>query len=334
MHYPLIGEVVRNQFGKGAEAVFLNFEKEAFAAASLGQVHRARLQSGEAVAVKLQYPGIVRTIDADFLSLSALLSPLRLGKDWESLKGQFEEIRRMLHQEVDYLQEAESTRLARELFQPEDGIVVPQIYPDYSGQRVLTTQLLDGLHLPEFLAAKPSQSTRNAFGTKLYISWHRMYFAGTPNADPHLGNYLFLSDGRLGLLDFGCVQHYNTEELELLRMANRMTFEDPSLAREFLPRVCGVTENDPQFNDYLQIMMECRDWMMEPMNTPSSFDFGDESHFQRGLNWFSHTVSRRITRAHPMYVSINRSIFGLKALLYRLGAQIDVREVIRQERNR
>src|SRR5450631_2067874 len=112
MHYPLIREVVRNEFGKESEEVFLNFEKEAFAAASLGQVHRARLKSGEPVAVKIQYPGMARTIDADFRNLSALVLPLRLGKDWEYAKAQFEEIRRMLTQEIDYLQEGEATRLA------------------------------------------------------------------------------------------------------------------------------------------------------------------------------------------------------------------------------
>ena len=147
MHYPLIREVVHNEFGKGAEDLFLGFEKEAFAAASLGQVHRAQLKSGEPVAVKIQYPGIARTIDADFRNLSALLLPLRLGKDWEFSKAQFEEIRRMLGQEVDYLQEAESTRLARDLFRAEDGIIVPQVFPEYSGKRVLTTDFIQGLHL-------------------------------------------------------------------------------------------------------------------------------------------------------------------------------------------
>jgi len=90
MHYPLIREVVRNEFGKDPEELFLSFEKEAFAAASLGQVHRARVKSGEAVAVKIQYPGIARTIDADFRNLAALMLPLRLGKDWEAAKAQFE----------------------------------------------------------------------------------------------------------------------------------------------------------------------------------------------------------------------------------------------------
>src|ERR1017187_418181 len=266
MHYALIREVVRNEFGKESEELFLSFEKEAFAAASLGQVHRARLKSGERVAVKIQYPGIARTIDADFRNLSALVLPLRLGKDWESVKAQFEEVRRMLNQEVDYLQEAESQRLARELFRPEDGIVVPRVYSEYSGKRVLTTDYVQGLHLPDYLATNPSQASRNAFGTKIYIAWMRMYYAFMPYADPHPGNYLFLSDGRLGLIDFGCVQHYGPEERELMRLADKMSYEDSSLTQEVVRRVCGVSGDDPALPDYMQTMAESRDWMMEPFN--------------------------------------------------------------------
>jgi aarF domain-containing kinase len=332
MHFPLIREVVRNEFGKGVEEIFSDFDKEAFAAASLGQVHRARLKSGETVAVKIQYPGIARTIDADFRNLSALLLPLRLGKDWESAKAQFEEVRRMLNQEVDYLQEAESTRRARELFKPEDGIVVPRVYPEYSGKRVLTTDYVQGLHLREYLDTNPTQASRNAFGTKMYVAWMRMYYAYMPYADPHPGNYLFLADGRLGLIDFGCVQHYGPEEREAMRLADRMSHKDSSLTREVVRRVCGVSGDDPELPEYLRMIEESRDWMLEPDDHPGPFDFGDEAHFQRGLDWFSRTVRQRTTRSNPMYVYWNRSVFGLKALLLRLRAQVDVHEIIRRER--
>jgi aarF domain-containing kinase len=334
MHYPLIREVVCNEFGKDPEELFLSFEREAFAAASLGQVHRARLKSGEPVAVKIQYPGIARTIDADFRNLSALLLPLRLGKDWESLKSQFEEVRRMLNQEVDYVQEAESQRLARELFRPEDGIVVPRVYPEYSGKRVLTSDYLQGLHLPDYLGANPSQASRNAFGTKVYAAWFRMYYGFMTYGDPHPGNYLFLPDGRLGLIDFGCVQHYGPAERELLRMADKMAYEDPSIVREVVQRACGVSANDPEIDDYVSMMEESLDWMMEPVRQPGPFDFGDAAHFQRGVDWFTRVVRKRRLRAHPMYVYWNRSVFGFKALLYRLRAQIDVNALVRQERPR
>jgi predicted unusual protein kinase regulating ubiquinone biosynthesis (AarF/ABC1/UbiB family) len=334
MHYPLIREVVRNEFGQESEEVFLSFEKKAFAAASLGQVHRARLKSGEAVAVKIQYPGIARTIDADFRNLSALVMPLRLCKAWESQKAQFEEIRRMLNQEVDYLQEAESQRLAGELFRPEDGIVVPRVYAEYSGKRVLTTDYVQGLHLPDYLATNPTQASRNAFGAKIYVAWMRMYYAFMTYGDPHPGNYLFLGDGRLGLIDFGCVQHYGPEERELVRLAEKMAYEDPSITREVVQRACGVADGDPELEDYVRMMEESLNWMMEPVRQPGAFDFGDEAHFQRGVDWFTRVIRKRQVRAHPMYVYWNRSVFGLKALLFRLRAHVDVNAVVRQERPR
>src|SRR5215468_8715764 len=88
MHFSLLREMVRNELGGEPEDIFSHFDKEPFAAASIGQVHRARLKSGENVAVKIQYPGIARAIDSDLRSISALMLPLRLGKDWDSIKKQ------------------------------------------------------------------------------------------------------------------------------------------------------------------------------------------------------------------------------------------------------
>jgi aarF domain-containing kinase len=233
---------------------------------------------------------------------------------------------------VDYVQEAESTRRAGELFRPGDGIAVPRVYSDYSGKRVLTTEYMQGLHLADYLATNPTQASRNAFGTKMYIAWTRMYYAFMPYGDPHPGNYLFLSDGRLGLLDFGCVQRYGPEEREIMRMADRMAYEDSSLMPEVIRRVCGVSVGDPEYPEYLKMMKESCDWMMEPVERPGPFDFGDESHFQRGVDWFVRVNRQRTTRANPMYVYWNRSVFGIKAMLFRLRAQVDVHEVVRQER--
>jgi predicted unusual protein kinase regulating ubiquinone biosynthesis (AarF/ABC1/UbiB family) len=198
MHYSLIREMLSNELNGDPAQVFASFETEAFAAASLGQVHRATLKSGEEVAVKIQYPGIARTIDADLRNLSALLFPLRLGRGWESIQASFEEIRSMLQQEVDYEREADNLRQVAALFQPEDGIVVPRVYPEYSTRRVLTTGYLSGLHLKDFLTTDPSQESRNAFGTKLYTVSYRTYYGGLNYGDPHSGNFLFMNDGRLG----------------------------------------------------------------------------------------------------------------------------------------
>src|SRR5207302_6250792 len=110
MHWSLLREMVHNELGDDPENVFATFEKKAFAAASLGQVHRARLKSGEEVAVKIQYPGIARTIESDFRNLFMFLLPARLTKDWENTKDQFEDLQRRLVLETDYELEAANLR--------------------------------------------------------------------------------------------------------------------------------------------------------------------------------------------------------------------------------
>jgi aarF domain-containing kinase len=322
MHYSLIREMLANELKGDPEDVFASFEKEAFAAASLGQVHRATLKSGERVAVKIQYPGIARTIDADFRNLAALLFPLRLGKDWESVKAHFEEIQRMLKQEVDYEHEAANMREAQALFQAEDGIVVPRVYAEYSTKRVLTTEYLRGQHLKDFLATDPSQESRNAFGTKMYLAHFRLYLGGVNHADAHSGNYLFLDDGRLGLLDFGCMQHFDAAERELIQLTLKLT-DSWDTFPEFAQRVGA--------GQCLDLMKEGCEWMLEPLGR-SPFDFGDGKHLRAGIDWFSRLILKRCTKSPPMFLYYYRTVFGMKALLYRLRAQVDVKTVMNATR--
>ena len=164
MHFALLREHVRDELGREPEEAFATFDPRAFAAASLGQVHRATLKSGEDVAVKIQYPAIGRSIRSDFRNLSAFLLPLRLGRGWEPMKAQIEEVRRVIEQETDYQQEAEWQRRARSLFHEDDLILVPRVHDELSTRRVLTMEYLDGVHLPAFLAGNPPQEQRDHFG--------------------------------------------------------------------------------------------------------------------------------------------------------------------------
>jgi predicted unusual protein kinase regulating ubiquinone biosynthesis (AarF/ABC1/UbiB family) len=322
--------MVRDELGEPPEDLFAEFEKEPFAAASFGQVHRARLKSGERVAVKIQYPAIARTIDADLRNIGALLFPARLGKDWEFVKRQFEEIRRMLKLEVDYETEAESMRQARRLFRTEDGILVPNVYDQYSTRRVLTADYLPGQHLQAFLATNPDQTTRNDFGTKIYTSWARMYRAHMNYADPHSGNYLFMSGGRLGLLDFGCVQRYQKEELEILQMSERLV-DEPEILPAVLRR-SGLSEKQIADEECMQLMRQSSNWLMEPLFAHGPFDFSDAAHFKRGIEILSQIVLKRYTRSHPLFLYWNRSVIGIRSLMYQLHAQVDVRAVFGIER--
>jgi hypothetical protein len=110
-------------------------------------------------------------------------------------------------------------REARALFEPEDGIVIPRVYDEYSSTRVLTTEFVPGPPLAEFLVTNPSQELRDEFGLKINTAWYRMYYAYRSYGDPHSGNYVFMEDGRLGVLDFGCIQHFSAEERAVFERA-------------------------------------------------------------------------------------------------------------------
>jgi aarF domain-containing kinase len=332
MHYSLLREMVRNELGGDPQDLFDSFDQHAFAAASIGQVHRARLKSGEQVAIKIQYPGIARAIDSDLRNLGALLFPARLGKDWENTKAQFDEIHRMLKLEVDYDHEAQNMRHVRKLFRAEDGIVVPEVYDRYSTKRVLTTEYIPGVHLNEFMASKPRQAVRNAFADKIYLACTRLYNAHMNYADPHPGNYLFMSDGRLGLLDFGCVQHFTDEGLEILKIAERVPDGPEHLTR--LLRRCGATEKQLADKEFMRLMRESCDWSFAPALANGPFDFSDEADLKHGVEILSEIVLKRYTRNHPIWIYFTRNELGVRILLYQLRAQVDVGKVFQSERMR
>jgi predicted unusual protein kinase regulating ubiquinone biosynthesis (AarF/ABC1/UbiB family) len=324
MHWSLVREVLAAELGAEPEELFQSFEQQAFSAASIGQVHRATLKSGERVAVKIQYPAIARTIDADFRNLDALFFPLRLSKEWESLHGQFEAIRAMLKQEVDYEREAESLRQARALFEGDDGFVVPAVHPRYSTTRVLTMDFVPGVHLPEFLATNPPQELRNAFGAKFVVLWRRFHAARMNYGDPQSGNYLFLDDGRLGLLDFGCVQHYNDEEFELLRLGYLQDKGGDKAFYDLLRRGCQATDSDLANQEYVNLMRESVETTLEQIRCQGAFDYGNEVYFKHCVDILAGLVSKRYTHCHPMYVYFQRSQLGLHSMLFRLRAQVDI----------
>jgi predicted unusual protein kinase regulating ubiquinone biosynthesis (AarF/ABC1/UbiB family) len=328
MHFALLREYLHNELGGGPEEVFAEFDRRAFAAASLGQVHRARLKSGAAVAVKVQYPGIASSIRADFRNLLALMLPLRVSGDWENVKAQLEDLRRVLEAETDYEKEATFQRQARSFFREDDRIVVPRVYEEHSTRRVLTAELLGGQHVHDFLAGNPAQELRDHFGALIVRAWYRLLFAGHLNyADLHPGNFLFQSDGRLGLLDFGCVRPFSDREWELIRLSNRAvdgTRED--FVRAMKRSVC-LAESDPIDPEHLLLLERLAGWSWRPVRQRGAFDFGDGQFLREGVEVFREMTRKRCTRGEPLCVLIARVDFGLFAMLYRLRARVDMRAI-------
>ncbi|HUG92960.1 MAG TPA: AarF/ABC1/UbiB kinase family protein [Planctomycetaceae bacterium] len=332
MHYGLVRELLHDELGGDPEDVFDSFETEAFAAASLGQVHRARLKTGERVAVKVQYPGIARTIRADFRGLTALLTPLRLSREWESVKSRLDFIRRALEVETDYEQEARFQERARALFREDDGIVVPRVYSEFSTRRVLTMEYLEGSHVREFLAGQPPQAARNAYGEKLLRAWYRLFYAGRMNyIDIHPGNLVFMDDGRLGLLDFGCVIEHADEEWELMRIGDRpLTTGRRDERIAFVKQWLGLPPDAPE-DESMRLLDEYAESTWRPRFAGGEFDFGDPQEFRRAFDLVLQMMRKRYTRGRPVDAYITRWDFAYRSMLYRLQARIDVRPIAEEE---
>jgi predicted unusual protein kinase regulating ubiquinone biosynthesis (AarF/ABC1/UbiB family) len=332
MHWALMREMVHNELGDDAEHLFASFDKQAFAAASLGQVHRARLKTGEEVAIKIQYPGIARTIREDFRNLFLFLLPGRLNKDWISTKNQFEDLRMRLEKETDYEAEAANLAKVRTLFRDEDGIVVPRVYPQYSTARVLTMERLGGVHLDEFVSRNPSQEDRNEFARKIVRAWYRMQYAGRLlYADFHPGNFLFMDDGRLGLIDFGFVLPLDDELWPVMRDMDRgFTTGRREDLLAAIKLWSGLTDN-PADAGHVRMALEFVDWEMHARYCGGPFDFADEADFRRGIDLFNEAVRKRYTKGRSCNPVIMRQHMGWRSILYRLKANIDIRPLAEEE---
>jgi predicted unusual protein kinase regulating ubiquinone biosynthesis (AarF/ABC1/UbiB family) len=295
-------------------------------------VHRAQLRTGEEVAVKIQYPGIGRAIREDFRNFFLFLLPGRLNRDWQNTKDQADDLRMRLDHETDYAEEAAVQEKVRALFREDDDIVVPRVYPEHSTSRVLTMEFLGGIHLDAYMARNPPQEERNEFARKMVRACFRMLFAGRLSyADLHPGNFLFMADGRLGVIDFGFMVAHTDEDWAILQKIDRaMTTgrrEDRIAAQKIW---CQITD-DPADAERLRLCEEFSGWVAGSRYYGGPCDFGDEADFRRGIDLFTEMVRKRYNRARPCTPAIGRQSFGLRAMLYRLKAKIDVRPIAEEE---
>lgn len=217
MDYNLIRAQVKTELGKYPEQLFKRFDREAFAAASLGQVHRARLKSGEDVVVKIQYPGVDETVVQDLKNLKALLHIFTLiARDVLRQKfdaGEiYQEMEERLREELDYVHEANNVALFQRLFTDDAEVIIPQVYPDFSSGRVLTMEFIDGYKLQDILAPGVDKELKDWVAIKYFqITWRQICEFGILHTDPHPGNYLVTYHPKLAMLDFGSVRVFPEE---------------------------------------------------------------------------------------------------------------------------
>jgi hypothetical protein len=252
--------VVTADLGAPPDEIFAHWEADPFAAASIGQVHRAVTRGDDKVAVKVQYPGIDKAIENDLKSVSMLESMIApVGRRYHS-KETLDEIKSVFLAELDYTREAEMADTFRRLHAADEDIVIPKVHHSLSTRRVLTCELIGGVDYSTFCERAP-QADRNAAGMTVWRFMFRALFQyGLLYADPHPGNYRFLGGGRVAFLDFGCVKqlppHLVAGMKRYITAAQRQDWDDFYKA---CSEVLGYDESDVEswklYTEYTKMIL-------------------------------------------------------------------------------
>jgi predicted unusual protein kinase regulating ubiquinone biosynthesis (AarF/ABC1/UbiB family) len=320
MPWERVREVLAADLGQPPEALFEDFEPDAFAAASLGQVHRARLPGGRTVAVKVQYPGVDATVRQDIKNIRALITVMMgigeaLGQQVDK-EEVIAELEARLAEELDYQNEARNMERFRALLADDPEVVVPRVFPERSGRRVLTMQYLRGYPLSELMLPGVDQAMKDWIALKLFrLMWRQVLDLGALHGDPQPGNYLVTHHPRLGLLDFGSVR-----------------FFEPAIRRGYLRMARGILAGDDA-----EMMAACRDLgyrggdleavvrilhvVCEPLEHDVEYDARNYDLVERGWRIQQIAFEHKQLGAAPGHqVLLLRALAGLDANLKALGA--------------
>ena len=317
------------EYGKGWEQRFSTFDYEPIAAASIGQVHRATTLDGRDLALKIQYPGVARSIASDVDNVAALLRLFNLLPLELDVGGLAAEAKRQLAQEADYLSEARFLERYARLVANEQALLVPRVHWDLTTSRVMAMDFVEGEPL-DVLDDAP-QARRDAVGSLLErLLFRELFEFRVMQTDPNFANYLYLpASGRVALLDFGATQRFGTAFVANYARITRAVIngDRAAVAREAIRIGYAAADDNPE---RLQAVVDVIFLVCEPLRYSGRYDFPKSDLPSRvGELGFDLTFRRGLLRSPPPETMfLHRKLVGSYLLLARIGARVDARELV------
>jgi predicted unusual protein kinase regulating ubiquinone biosynthesis (AarF/ABC1/UbiB family) len=323
---PLIVQTFKKYFGKTPDQIYDKFNIRSSNAASIGQVHQAEL-NGKKLAVKIQYPGVGDSISSD-LKLIKPFAFRMLGMSEKELDIYMSEVEERLLEETDYELEVRRSIEFSEACVNLNNIVFPQYYPQLSSKRIITMDWLEGKHLREFLATNPSQESRDLIGQALWDFYNfQQHELRAVHADPHPGNFMITTDGKLGAIDFGCIKEMpDNFYYPFFALTSTNLFDDKEETIKAFRRLEMILPNDTpaQIEFYYTMFKHMITLFAKPYIT-DLFDFGEIAFFDE-LFGFGEKVSKmpefKQARGAKHFIYVNRTNFGLYNILHELKARV------------
>ncbi len=310
------------ELGNNWRDLFQNFSLKASHAASLGQIHKAISIQGENLAVKLQYPDMETIVSADLKQLDMVLGIYQSFNKSIDTQDIADEIRDRLYEELNYILEAQNLEQFRKIFENQfDFVVVPKLHPELSTKRLLTMEWIEGKPALDYVSYPCD--FRNELGRKLFLSWYwPLYRFGTLHGDPHPGNYLILDDGRISLLDFGCVRRFEKSFLQaVVDLYVALRDNKPDLAVDAYKR-WGFNNIS---NELIDVLNQWANLLYEPLLEDKIRPIQDANGGKKGWE-IARSVHKRLHELGGIkppreFVFMDRAAVGIGSVLMRIGAE-------------
>jgi predicted unusual protein kinase regulating ubiquinone biosynthesis (AarF/ABC1/UbiB family) len=328
-----VRRVLGRAYGRGWQERFEDFDFEPIASASIGQVHRAKTTDGRELALKIQYPGIARSIDSDVDNLASLLHVTRILPVELDISGLVAEAKRQLRQEADYEAEAGNIERFRELVGEMPGVTVPRVHRDLTTKRVLAMDRSLALPIEELRGPDQPQALRDEVGTRLVDLMHRELFEfGFVQTDPNFANYLFEPEtGAVVLLDFGSTMEFDPVFIgRYARICRAMMNADPVEARQMAVEIGYLSGDEPEAR--ARSLVDLILLVGEPLRHEGPYDFGASDLASRArLAGFDLAFRQGFLRAPPPEtIFLHRKLGGMFLLCAHIRARVDVRALVRR----
>ena len=313
------------ELGADWEKRYASFDREAAAAASLGQVHRATLHDGRDVAAKLQYPDMISTVEADLRQLRVAMALYHRIDSAIKHDEVYKELAERLREELDYGREASHLRLYRNMLADQPRISIPQPIEELSTSRLLTMTWLDGRSLQSYVDSDPSLEERNDTAQALFNAWYLpLYRFGVIHGDPHLGNFQVRPDNGLNLLDFGAIRIFRPAFVQgVIDLHQAIERNDDDQAYHAY-QSWGFTDLS---RETMEVLNEWARFIYEPLlqDRVRPIQESDDPAFGRSIAERVHAGLKRTGGVTPPreFVLIDRSAVGLGSVFLRLKAKLN-----------
>lgn len=308
MPFAAIQQQVEKELGKPLNQIFSSFETEPFAAASIGQVHRAILPNGQAVVVKVQYPGVDQACESDLKQVRLALRLMGVLKIDKKLQDQlFKEIQDSLSAELNYEIEAQNLEVFKTFHEKLDQqVIIPTVYKDYSSRRVLTLSYEKGESIET--ASTWSVETRNQIGRRIVRALgQEIFFLRRFHCDPHPGNFAFREDGSIIIYDYGSVKTLSPEIVQHFKsLVNAARQENIAQVEDLLVELKALAEKE-KFPD--ELYSQWIEILLRPLST--HYDFAENSSHHDGMRLVKKSLKYwDVFKPSPDTLMVNRTVSG------------------------